>query len=158
MTYNMLKLLNCFFLWCFCVNKSTFTREAKRAQTGMKFHFGWESHFGVQPALYLRSHELRQNETQIGMHFISVILNEMKFQTGMKFSCEQNLPEVKWINADTLDITFNVHVRLKLIAGVISLRSFWQKFNFISGYKTLFHVSTIRNEMPTHVHKNIGSF
>ena len=32
---------------------------------------------------------------------------------------------------------FNTHVRLKLIAGVISLRSFWQKWNFISGDKIL---------------------
>ena len=42
------------------------------------------------------------------MDFMSVILAEMKFQTGMRLSCEQ-----------TLDFAFNVHVRLKLIAGVI---------------------------------------
>ena len=61
----------------------------------MKFHFGWKSHFGVQSALYLRSHEPRRNETQNGMNFISVILTEMKFQNGMRFSCEHNLPEMK---------------------------------------------------------------
>ena len=43
----------------------------------------------------LCSHELRRNETQNGMDFISVILTEMKFQTGMRFSCEHNLPETK---------------------------------------------------------------
>ena len=49
----------------------------------------------VQSALYLCSHELRRNETQNGMDFISVILIEMKFQTGMRFSCEHNLLEMK---------------------------------------------------------------
>ena len=103
----------------------------------MRFHLGWKSHFGVQSALYLCSHELKRNETQTGMDFISVILTEMKFETGIRFSCEQNLPEVKWINAYSSDIVFSAHVRLtlKLTAGVISLRSFWQKWNFISGDK-----------------------
>ena len=72
--------------------KSTFTWETKWTQTGMRFHFGWKSHFGVQSAPYLCSHELRQNEIQNGMDFISVILNKVKFRTGMRFSCEQNLP------------------------------------------------------------------
>ena len=61
------------------------------------------------------------------MDLMSVILTEMKFQTGMRFSCEHNLPEVKLISADLLDIGFNARVRFKLIVGVISLRSFWQK-------------------------------
>ena len=42
------------------------------------------------------------------MDFMSVISTEMKFQTDMRLSYEQNL-----------DFAFNVHVRLKLIAGVI---------------------------------------
>ena len=98
--------------------KSTFKWEAKWTQTGMRFHFGWKSHFGVQSALYLCSHELRQNETQNGMDFISVILTEMKFQTGMRFSCELNLPETKWKSAGSLDAVFNAHVRLKLNVGM----------------------------------------
>ena len=98
--------------------KSTFTWEAKWTQTGTKFHVGWKCHFCVQSALYLCSHELRRNETQNGIDFISVILTDMKFQTGMRFSCEQNLHETKWISADSLDIAFNAHVRLKLIAGM----------------------------------------
>ena len=40
-------------------------------------------------------HELRQNETQTSMDFILVILTEMKFQTGMRFPCAQNLPKGK---------------------------------------------------------------
>ena len=101
-------------------------------QTGMRFHFGWKSHFGVQSALYLCSHELRWNETQNGMDFISVILTEMKFQTGMRFSCEHNLPETKWISADSLDVAFNAHVRLKLNAGMdfISVILTEMKFHF----------------------------
>ena len=46
-------------------------------------------------ALYLCSDELRQNETQIGMNFISIILIEIKFQTGIRFSYEQNLLKAK---------------------------------------------------------------
>ena len=113
-------------------SKSTFTWRAKWTQTGMRFHFGWKSHFGVQSALYLCSHELRRNETQNGMDFISVILTEMKFQTGMRFSCEHNLPETKWISADSLDVAFNAHVRLKLIAGMgfISVVLTEMKFHF----------------------------
>ena len=48
------------------------------------------------------------------MDFILVILTKIKFQTGMRFSREQNLPEVKLL----LDIAFNAHVHLKLIAGM----------------------------------------
>ena len=84
----------------------------------------------------LCSHELRRNETQNGMDLISVILTEMKFQTGMRFSCEQNLLETKWISANSLDTAFNAHVRFKLIQVWISYWSFWQKWNFISGGKT----------------------
>ena len=49
----------------------------------------------LQSALYLCSHELRRNETQNGMDFISVLLTEMKFPTGIRFSREQNLLEMK---------------------------------------------------------------
>ena len=84
----------------------------------MRYHFGWKSPLDVQSALYLYSHELRGNETQNGMDFILVILTEMKFQTGMRFSYEQNLPEATWISADSLDIAFNVYMCLKLVAGI----------------------------------------
>ena len=32
--------------------------------------------------------------------------------------CEHNLPETKWIRADSLDVAFNAHVRLKISAGM----------------------------------------
>ena len=54
------------------------------------------------------------------MDFMLAILTEMKFQTGVIFSCKKSLPE----DADSLDIVFNPDVRMKLIAGVISLQSF----------------------------------
>ena len=122
----------------------------------MRFHLGWKSHFWVQSALYLCSHELRRNETQNGMDFISVILTEMKFQTGMRFSCEHNLPETKWISADLLDVAFNAHVRLILNAGMdfISVTD----RNEISFRVIQYHVNTTWNEMPTHVHQNVGPF
>ena len=73
----------------------------------------------------------------------------------MRFSYKQNLPETKWKSADSLDIAFNTHVRLKFIADVISLWSFWQKWNLISGDK----ISCKQYpKMPTHVHQNIKSF
>ena len=130
----------------------------KWTQNSVRFHFGWKSHFWVQSALYLCSHELRWNETQNGMDFISVKLTEMKFQTGIRFSCEHNLPETKWISADSLDVAFYAHVRLKLNAGIwISYRSLRQKWNFISS-DTISCINTTWNEMPTHVHQNIGPF
>ena len=98
--------------------KSTFTWEARWTQTGTRFHFGWKSHFGIQLALYLCSHELKLNETQNSMDFISVILTQMKFQTSMRFSCEHNLPETRWIDAKSLDVAFNAHIHLKLNAGM----------------------------------------
>ena len=83
-------------------------------------------------ALYLRSHELKKNETQNGMDFISVILTEKKCQTGMRFSCEDNLPETKCISGDSLDVAFIVHVRLKLDAGMnfISVILIKMEFHF----------------------------
>ena len=73
--------------------------------------------------------------TQTGMDFTSVILTEIKCRIGMRVSWEQTLPDIKWINADSLDIVFNAHVLLKVIVGVISLWSFSQKWNFISSDK-----------------------
>ena len=108
-----------------------FTWEAKWTQTCMRFHFGSKSHFGVRSALYLCSHDLRWNETENSMDFISVILTEMKFQTS-RFSCEHNLPKIKWISIDLLDVVFNAHVCLKLMQVWISYWSFWQKWNFSS--------------------------
>ena len=46
----------------------------------------------------------RRHETQNGMDFISVILTEMKFQTGMRFS--------------STGAVFNDHVCLKLNADM----------------------------------------
>ena len=71
--------------------------------------------------------ELRRNEIQNGMNFMSVILTEMEFQTGMRFSCEHNLPET-----ESLDVAFNAHVHLKLNAGMdfISVILREMKFHF----------------------------
>ena len=119
-------------------SKSTLTWEVKWTQTSMRFHFGWKFHFGVQSALYLRSHELRRNETQNGMDFISVILTEMKFQTGMRFLCEHNLYQTKWISAGSLDVAFNAHVRLKLNAGMDFISVILREMKFHVS-KTCFH-------------------
>ena len=98
---------NEFLLTLVFLYKGTFIWESKWAQTGMRFHFGWKPHFVVQSAGSLCSHELRQNETQTGIDFISVILTDIKFQTGIRCSSEQSLLEVKWVSADSLNIAFN---------------------------------------------------
>ena len=53
------------------------------------------------------------------MNFISVILSEMEFQTGMRFSCEENLPEAKRISADSLDIKFNMYIYIIIILFIL---------------------------------------
>ena len=103
----------------------------------MRFYFGWKSHFGVQSALYLCSQELSRNETQNGMDFILVILTEIKFKNGMRFSCEHNLSETEWISADPLDVALMRMCIWNSMRVWISYRSFWQKWNFISGDKIL---------------------
>ena len=103
-----------------------------RGEMNSKFHFG------VQSALYLCSHELRRNETQNCMDFISVILTEMKFQTSMRFLSEHNLPQTKWISADSLHVAFNAHVRLKLNAGMDFISVILREMKFHVN-RTCFH-------------------
>ena len=119
----------------------------------MRFHFGWKSNFGVQSALYLCSHKLRRNETQNSMDFISIILTKMKFRTGMRFLCEQNLPETKWISTKSLDITFNAHMCLNAIAGMDFISVILTEMNFISGDKI-----SCKHYREWNVYQNIGSF
>ena len=68
-------------------------------------------------SLRVRSHE-RRNELKSVWDFISVIFTEMKFQTGVRFLCEHNFSEMKWISTDSLDAAFNAHVRLKPSASM----------------------------------------
>ena len=121
----------------------------------MGFHFVWKSHFGVRSSLYFCSYELRRNETQNGIDVISVILTKMKFQTGIRFSSEHNLPETKWVSADSLDVVFNVHLHLKLNAGMDFISVILTEMKFHFGW---YHVNSTQNEVPTHVHQNICSF
>ena len=104
----------------------------------MRFQFGWKFHFGVQSALYLCSHELRQNETQNGMDFISVIMTEMKFQAGVRFLCEHSLPQTKWISIDSLDVAFNAHVCLRLSSGMDFISLILTEMKFHEN-RTCFH-------------------
>ena len=130
-------MVSSFKAFCF-IFKNTFTWKPKWTQTGMRFHVNWKSAFGVPSALYLCSYKLSQNnETQTGIDFISVILTEMKFQTGMRFSCEQNLPKAKWIIAVSLDIAFNGHVRLKLIAGMEFISVILAEMKFHYGWQII---------------------
>ena len=146
-------LVMCYELSSFIFIEFTFTCEAKWTQTGMGFHFGWKSHFGVLPALYLCSHKLRWNETQNGMDFIWVILTERKFQTSMRFACEQNLPKMKCVNAELLDISFDSCVHLKLSVGMDFILVILTEMNYISGDKI-----SCKYYPKWNVHQNIVPF
>ena len=78
--------------------------------------------------------EAKWNSNRYGFHIGYFGRNEIS--NRHEISCEQNLREMKWLSANSLDIAFNVHVRFKLIRVWISYRSFRQEWNFISGYKT----------------------
>ena len=75
---------------------------------------------------------------QNGMDFISVILTEMKFQTSMRFLCEHNLPQTKWISTDSLDVASTAHVHLKLnasmyfISVILTDMKILKRYEFIS--------------------------
>ena len=101
--------------------------------------------------------EMNPNRPKLVWDFISIILTEMKFQTGMRFSCEQNLTETKWISADSLDITFNDHVRFETHCWYGFHNGHFDR-NEISFLVIKHHVNTTRNEIPIHIHQNIGSF
>ena len=82
------------------------------------------------------------------MDFVLVTLAEMKFQTGMRYSCEHNLPETK---------------RIRLVGCCET--QWWYGFhishfdkNDISFRVIKYHINITQNEMPTHAHQNIGLF
>ena len=64
-----------------------------------------------------------------GMDSISVILTKTKFQTGMRFSCEHNLPETKWISTESLMLRLIRMCVWNSVRVWISYRSFWQKIS-----------------------------
>ena len=94
---------------------------------GILFRLKISFRCSVSSLVFFKWIEAKWNSNRCRFHICH--FTRMKFWIGMRFSFEQNLPKLIWINADSLDIAFNVHARLKLI--VISLRSFWQKWNFI---------------------------
>ena len=81
----------------------------------------------------------------------------MKFQTSMRYSCEHNLPETKWISADWLNVAFNAFNAFKTQCGHgFHITNFERNEVLFRVIK--YHVITNRNEMPTHVHRNIDLF
>ena len=59
------------------------------------------------------------------MDFTSGVLTKRKFQTGMRFSCKQNLPEAKWTNVYCA-CAFEIHCGYEFHIG---------HWNFILGDK-----------------------
>ena len=72
-----------------------------------------------------------------------LILTETKFQTGLRFSCERNLPETKWISADSLDGAFKTQCGYRFHIGHFDR-------NEISFRVIKYRVNTTRNEIPTY--------
>ena len=62
----------------------------------------------------------RQNETQTSVDFILLVLAEMTFQTGMRFSCEKKITrsERNKHRLVATHIAFNAHMRLNLTAVI----------------------------------------
>ena len=75
--------------------------------------------------------EVKWDSKWYGFHICNFDQNEI--WTGMRFSCEHNLPKAIWITADSLVVAFTVHVRLKVNAGMdfISVISTEMKFHFV---------------------------
>ena len=114
----------------------------------MRFRFGQKSHFSFQSALYLFSHKLRRSETQTGMEFWS----KWNFK-----------PEIfMWTKFTRSETNQSRLLRLMNMCVWRSLRVLfhWDHFdrNEFLFRVIKFHVNSNRNEMPTHVHQNIGSF
>ena len=99
------------------------------------------------------SHELRRNETQNGIDFIRSFWPTWDFKLAWDFRVKNILPETKWIRGDSLDIAFDAHAHCR--CG-FDIRYFDR--NEISFRVLKYHLNTTRNEMPTHVHQDIGSF
>ena len=89
----------------------------------------------VSSLLVFTGTESKWNSKRYG--FILVILTEIKFKNGMRFSCEHNLSETEWISADPLDVALMRMCVWNSMRVWISYQSFWQKWNFISGDKIL---------------------
>ena len=87
------------------------------------------------------------------MNFMSIILT----QTGMRFSCEHNLPEMKWISADSLDVAFKCACAFVSHCGYGFHIGQFER-NEISFRVIKYHVNSTRNEMHTHVYQVIGLF
>ena len=117
-------IYSCQVIYSVSYNLRVRTHEAKWSQTGMRFHFGRKSNLGVQSALCLCSVELRRNE----------ISNQHEI------SCEQNLTKTKWISADSLNIAFSAHVRLKFISGDEIRKHYpkWNSYTCPSKYRIVF--------------------
>ena len=119
---------------CFALSLRIRTHESRNELKPVWDFILIENLTSVPCQLFTCVHIIVSNdETQTGIDFISVILTETKFQTVMRFSCEQNLHKTKWISAVSLDIAFNAHVRLELIAGIEFISVIFTEMKFHYG-------------------------
>ena len=74
------------------------------------------------------------------------------FHLNIIYPKRNELAQTRWI------LRLITHVRLKLNAGMDFIPAILTEMKFHFGWILKYHVNTNRNEMPTHVHQNIGSF
>ena len=127
----------------------------KWTQTSKRFHFGWKSHFGVQLFTYVHINWGKMKLKTVWISYRSFWLKRnfkpaWDFHVNIIYLKRNEQAQTRWMLRLMRMCVWNS------MQVWTSYRSFWQKRNFISGDK--YHVNTTRNEIPTHVHQNIGSF
>ena len=125
----------------------------KWTQIGIRFHFHMRGEMNsnrykisFRLKILLRSSfssllvftwiEAKWNSKRYEFHIILLDRNEIS--NRLEILCEHNLPQTKWISADSLDVAFNTHVRLKLNAGMDFISVTLTEIEF-HVYRTSFH-------------------
>ena len=121
----------------------------------MRFHLSCKSHFGVQCFLYVH---MNWDEMKLKPVWISYRSFWPKWNFILAWDFHVNKIYPKWISPDSLDIALNVHVHLKITAGMDFISVNFREMEFHFGWLIKYHVNTTRNEIPTHVHQNIELF
>ena len=99
--------------------------------------------------------EAKWNSKRYGFHIGHFDRNEIS--NRYEIFIWTYLPKMKWVSTDSLDVAFNAHVRLLTQCGYGFHIGHFDR-NKISFRVIKYYVNTTQNEMPTHVHQDIGSF
>ena len=111
---------------------SSHERPMNSNRYGISFRLKISLQCSVSSLLVFTWAEAKWNSKRYGLHIGHFDQNE--FQTGIRFSCEHNLPKAKWISADSLDVAINAHVRLKVNAGMDFISVILTEMKFLFGW------------------------